>query len=162
MLSDVCSLSLVLPALCCFWLKEGACDFADCAHQPVSGTENTRPRHCFHSCCIMNVLMSLSRLESPAGMQPDAPHIFATTPTSAQRCSAKFSFKVLPGIYFMPEKQVQQSSGAQACSDFSFLVDITVMLPNKSDFPVKPLTKDPHMWPIILLNITMLMLEHPS
>lgn len=95
MSSDVCSLSefprLVLPALCCFWLKEGVCDFADCVHQPVSGTENMRPRHCFHSCCIMNVLMSLSRLESPAGMQPDAPRIFATTPTSAHSGSVQSS-----------------------------------------------------------------------
>lgn len=128
---------LAVPALCCLAAEaEAACDFAVGADQPLSGTQIERPKQRLCSCCIMNVLMSLSRLRSPAGVHPSDPYafFFFCSNSLTQHHSAKFSFKVLPGIYFEPIKQVGGRSGAQACSDFSVSVDSNVMLHFKSEF----------------------------
>lgn len=75
-----------------------------CAGQPLSGTQIERPKQRLCSCCIMNVLMSLSRLESPAGL-----HL--NDPLHSAASSAKFSFKVHPRIYFRPKNKFMEIQG---------------------------------------------------
>lgn len=72
----------------------------------------------------------------PLGCTPviPRPFFFFCSNSLTQHHSAKFSFKVLPGIYIKPIKEVGGGSGAQACSDFSVSVDSNVMLHFKSEF----------------------------
>lgn len=85
------------------------------------------------ACCIINVLLCLSRLQSQLGCSQMPLRNAATTPTSTQLCGVKFPFDIFPGICFLCWKTSSLRRRESLVHDASFcFVYSTVMAPYKS------------------------------